>query len=729
MSPAVTPRFSVVIPTYNRAHTLMRAISSVLEQTLTDFELIVVDDGSADGTHALVSALTDPRIRVLRQGNAGRSSARNAGAATAAGVYLAFLDSDDEVLPGWLAAFDRCLSQAAATVACCGATIRFKGGHASTRLPRPLGPVYCGYSGLFLAGTFAIDRQLFHELGGYDPRLAFSENTDLALRLTRVSQERGLRFGLVSSPLLTVHESTRTTGAPASRVRLSAAEFILARHGGRYLKHSPDGYANYCAVAAVHATLLGEVSVARRHLLRAIRSNPWKLRHWARLAAVGASPSVARAYWRRQGKPGAHVGDADTPSDSGKGEEAAVAQLSGVGSPLGSARSLSVLFVIDGLWSGGTERSLAELLPALRGAGVDCAVACLREREEGVEEEVRGHGFAVHVLGGDGVLAQARSLRRLVKRLRPDIVHSSLFNGDMVSRIGLVGLNVVLVNSLVNNTYGPARLADPTLNSKRVRALQAVDAVTARLLVDHFHAVSESSKRDAVRDLRLPPARITVARRGRDARRLGAPTPARRTATRRALGLPDSAVVLISVGRQDNQKGQVYLLRAAHTLIPMHSQVQVLLVGRPGSASDSLADHTKQLGLANHVRFLGHRDDVPDLLAAADVFTFPSLWEGYPGAVLEAMALGLPVVASDIAPVREIVASGVTGLLFPPGEPDALAAALSTLISDPELRRRFGAEGRRRFLSCHTLEASVQALLALYCRLAEAKVTSPPAHA
>ena len=121
---------------------------------------------------------------------------------------------------------------------------------------------------------------------------------------------------------------------------------------------------------------------------------------------------------------------------------------------------------------------------------------------------------------------------------------------------------------------------------------------------------------------------------------------------------------MVSLGSQDFQKGFAHLIEAAAGLASTYPRLVVVVAGRPGQASQELESLRDQLGVSETVQFLGHRDDAPEILAAGDIFALPSLFEGFPGAVLEAMALSLPVVASDIPPVREIVRPGETG---PPG--------------------------------------------------------------
>lgn len=143
-------------------------------------------------------------------------------------------------------------------------------------------------------------------------------------------------------------------------------------------------------------------------------------------------------------------------------------------------------------------------------------------------------------------------------------------------------------------------------------------------------------------------------KRGRDGARLDQPGADRRRSVRAELGLRDNDEVLISVGRQEYQKGQRYLLEAAEALLSRRSRLVLLVAGRTGQASRELERLAARPGLAARVRFLGHREDVPDLLAATDVFVFPSLWEGLGGALIEVMALSLPIVASDNLPVADL---------------------------------------------------------------------------
>lgn len=377
------------------------------------------------------------------------------------------------------------------------------------------------------------------------------------------------------------------------------------------------------------------------------------------------------------------------------------------------------LFVINSFLAGGAERSLVELLPRLVENGIRPVIACLTYREVGFEEEVRNAGYDVRLLGGHGRLGKMRSLRRLIKELRPALVYTSLFDADVTGRIAALGMDVPVISNLANTAYDPARLADPNIDSRRLKLVQLIDGFTSRHMTDHFHAVSQAAKDSTVATLGVDPARITVVKRGRDAQRLGVQTPERRQAARHALDLRADAAVVVTVGRQEYQKGHSHLIAAFADVVRDHPGARLLIAGREGHASPQLVELIRQLELTEVVRLLGHRSDIPEVLAAGDLFVFPSLYEGLGGALIEALALQLPVVASDLPALREVVAEGENALLTPPGDAAALAAAISRLLGDPDLRRRFGARSRELFDAEFHLETATGKMLDMLTQVAQ----------
>ncbi len=270
-----------------------------------------------------------------------------------------------------------------------------------------------------------------------------------------------------------------------------------------------------------------------------------------------------------------------------------------------------------------------------------------------------------------------------------------------------------MVTSIVNTSYSrEAARARRNVSGWKLEATRLIDAFSARHLNTGFHAITNAAKAEAVRSLGIEESRIEVIPRGRDTARLGAPSPERREQTRRSLGVGQEQPLLLSVGRREHQKGQVSAVEALAQLRSRLEDAILLIAGREGAASDELAQLVDELGLGQSVRFLGHRDDVPDLMAAADVLVFPSRYEGLGGTVIEAMALQLPVVASDIPVLREV--AGDTALFAPVGSPDILAAQISAVLTDAGLAIQMRAAGKARFAAAFRIDAVAERMADFY---------------
>lgn len=376
-----------------------------------------------------------------------------------------------------------------------------------------------------------------------------------------------------------------------------------------------------------------------------------------------------------------------------------------------------ILYLIPGLGTGGAERSLAELLPFVTEAGYEPTVVCFYSRPEGVHDAVRAQGVDVRLLDGDGRFSRVARVRRIIREVRPGLIHTGLFEATMVGRMAAVGTRVPLLTSLVNTSYTPLRSGDANISPWKHRAVQELDRWSGRWSTTHFHAITEAVKDAAVRDLSIPPDRITVVERGRDPARLGEPSPERRARARAELGLASDDVVLVNAGRQEYQKGQRYLLEAMPRIIDAHDRVVLLVAGRTGRATPDLERASADLVRRGYVQFLGHREDLPEVLAAADLFVFPSLFEGLGGAVIEAMALGLPIVGSDIPALGEVLDDGRNADLVPPASSAPLAEAILALLQAPERMRRYASRSRAIFDERFTLKRSATGTLELYADL------------
>lgn len=373
-----------------------------------------------------------------------------------------------------------------------------------------------------------------------------------------------------------------------------------------------------------------------------------------------------------------------------------------------------LLFVINSLGTGGAEQTLAQLLFRLPAHGIESVVATLRRRRDGVRDEVVAAGVPVEELEDNGWIGWLRGMRPILKRVQPDLIHTMLFEADVVGRLSAIGTGVPVLSSVVNTSYDKARLGDPNVRAASLLAVRLIDGWTARNFTTHFHAVSATVKASSVQHLKIAPEAITVVERGRDPYRLGKPSERRKAEARSRFGLTARDEVVVTVGRQEYQKGHAFLLRAVPALVAERPHLKLLVAGRRGRMSNDLEALCQTLDLGDRVRFLGHIDAVPELLAAADLFVFPSLFEGLGNALLEAMALGLPVVVSDIPVLREVVEEDRSGVFVPPAAPGELAAAVSGLLENRDKMRAFGERGREIFEERFTLDRYLGRMVDLY---------------
>jgi glycosyltransferase involved in cell wall biosynthesis len=336
----------------------------------------------------------------------------------------------------------------------------------------------------------------------------------------------------------------------------------------------------------------------------------------------------------------------------------------------------TVLFVIDNLEFGGGERGFLQLIRTLPGDGWTVSVAA----HPGGLFEVQARAAGAEFLGMDmssraGVATIAR-LYRLVRSGRFTIVHSQGARADFFARMALWSVPGVRLVSTVQMPVDGFAVA-----SVRSAAYRFFDRL-ARPRVDRFVVVSQALKRRLVERWRLPEERVTLIHNGVETDRLVPSTSgddARRI--REELGLGEHARLVGAVGRLVWQKGFEHLLAAL-----------------PGVAA--------------------RVPEVPSVLRACDVLAVPSLQEGFPMVTLEAMALGVPIVATEIEGIAEQLDHDRQALLVPPAQPRALTSAVLALLQDQALARRLAEAGRHRVVEAYNVGQAVAATRRLYAELA-----------
>jgi glycosyltransferase involved in cell wall biosynthesis len=373
---------------------------------------------------------------------------------------------------------------------------------------------------------------------------------------------------------------------------------------------------------------------------------------------------------------------------------------------------MRVLHLIDGLAGGGAETSLAEAAPSLVAAGIDLNVGFYVDRRDVADRLAAGGAQLWPMVEATGRAQRIRATRSLIRQLQPQVVHTTLYEADIAGRTAAALRRTPVISSLVNEMYGPRQIAAGVPVAK-LRAAQAVDIVTARF-VDRFHAISETVGSVMAERLRIPTDKIEVIHRARDPELLGEHSAERRARVRSSLGIDDDTLIVLGVGRVEPQKGFVHLADAIRRLPDLGRPVKVLIAGRQGTASNEVQQTIERRGLTDTVEMLGRREDVADLMVAADVLAFSSLWEGFGGTVIEALAVECPIVCFDLPVLREVL--GPNAAYVPIGDSAALAETLASALSAGRNEQRLTA-GRRLFLDRYTIDVCAERTVEMYRRV------------
>ncbi len=359
--------------------------------------------------------------------------------------------------------------------------------------------------------------------------------------------------------------------------------------------------------------------------------------------------------------------------------------------PVAEPRRVKVVQVVLSLDVGGLERMVLDFVRHA-GARFRHEVVCLRGRGE-LGRRFAEEGAAVTGLEASGRLACLIRLSRYLRRTRPDVVHTHNASPHWYAALACRGAGVPL---LVHTRHGQ----NPADRRRHVWANRwaswASDAVVP---------VSADASEHVRGFERVPGDKVVVIHNGVELERF--------QAGRRGTRPPLRA---ISVARLSVIKDQPTLLRAVRQVVDAHPGFRLDIVGE-GPERPTLERLRGELGLAESVRLLGYRDDVGPLLAEADLFLLTSTSEGLALTLLEAMASGLPVVATDVGGNREVVVHGETGLLVPPRSPTAVAQAVAQLLQDPARAVAMGRAGRRRVEESFDIRTMVARYERLYDEL------------
>lgn len=368
---------------------------------------------------------------------------------------------------------------------------------------------------------------------------------------------------------------------------------------------------------------------------------------------------------------------------------------------------LRLLWLIDSLTLGGAEALTLRMGRALDRTPARLRVACLKAiGGNPFEAELRAAGVAVHNLGARN-LRDFRAFRRLiglVRRERVDLIHAHLTYACIWGCLAGRLTGVPVVATLHVAPLDPGR-------GGRERARQRIRVWCLNRWAARTLAVSRWVGDAWVRQAGLDPAGLTVVHNGIDC---DPPSSPRSPGKLRAeLGLPVDARLVVAVAALRDGKGLDVLLHAAPRILSRERRARFVVVG-DGPLRQTLQEACQRSGLAAVFRFTGFRRDVPALLPGCDVFVLPTRRDAFPTAVLEGMAAGLPVVASRVGGVPEMIEDGESGLLVAPGDAGALADAVVDLLARPDECARLGRAARRRAVAEFSTEAWLARLEAVY---------------
>lgn len=360
-------------------------------------------------------------------------------------------------------------------------------------------------------------------------------------------------------------------------------------------------------------------------------------------------------------------------------------------------RGTRIAHLIESDGPGGAERLVASLATELQAAGCDNVVVTPARGEGWLSNELAGTGVTLEPLElrAAGFRTWVRLLAETLRRYRPAVAHSHEFMMAVHGALAARGTGVPHLITMHGGRYYAERL-------RRRAALRGAATLSGALV-----SVSEAVRHHLSRDLWIRRSRILSIPNGVRW------VPAKRSSLRQELRLAPTDRLLLAVGNLYPVKGHAHLIDALALLADNHANVHLAIAGR-GDLADGLRVRARELALDDRVHLLGLRSDIPSLLAAADIFVLPSVAEGLPLALLEAMFAGRPIVASDVGDVRVVLNDGDAGLLVRPGNAAELARALDRLLTDPNEGGRLGQRAALRAASEYACARMVERYARLY---------------
>jgi glycosyltransferase involved in cell wall biosynthesis len=371
---------------------------------------------------------------------------------------------------------------------------------------------------------------------------------------------------------------------------------------------------------------------------------------------------------------------------------------------------LKIFFTIDSLQTGGAEKSTLEIVRRLPDH-IKPIVVCFYSKLDLLEQfQISGIQVECFHLKGKYNFKQARKVfAEYCIAEKPDLIVATLFRAEFISRLVAHKLNIPIIGTFVNDTYSKFEWQQMNVAMKcKIAFFWLLNKWSSRYCY-RFLANSESIKWSNARALLINPSLIDVIPRGRELNKF----------TYSEERFKNEKITFLNVGRIIPRKGQFELVRAFAVLAAKHNNVQLLIAG-DGSAMEALKLLVAESKMESNITLLGNVNNVPELLNCADVFVFPSWYEGFSGALVEAMIAGIPILASDIPMNKEAVTHLQDAYLFKVKSQESIIEALEFALANQVKMRSFAQSARNKAVASYDINSVAKQHADYYTRIIDA---------
>jgi glycosyltransferase involved in cell wall biosynthesis len=371
---------------------------------------------------------------------------------------------------------------------------------------------------------------------------------------------------------------------------------------------------------------------------------------------------------------------------------------------------INILHIYQNSKIGGVQLQLLSLLKAYDQEVFNPIVCCFGPKEElGKEIEKLGFEFIAFNVKRYHRFSPSIIVRlyQLMKKRHIHVVRTHKYRASLYGRIAGWLAHVPVIVTSVHGNY-----------RKDVRVERRIANRILSRITDKIVAVSESIKQDITRYDKIDPFKILVVHNGVDTSKFVPHGTFHNI--RKEFSIADRDALLGFIGRLVPAKGLEYLINAVSLCRKERNNIKLLIVGR-GSLLDRLLDKSREHGIHGSIIFTGERRDIPDILSCIDIFVMPSLAEGLPNSLIEAMAMGKPIIATTAGGIPEVIEHGMNGLLVPPRDTDSLATAIKMLLDDTQLAEKIGKRARIFVENNLSIQATAKKWESLYTSLLKEK--------